>query len=64
MLLHDGRIEHPRSSITEKKKKLYIYTHIYIKKIKKAREARKITTFQKLPMAQGPVSYALVFQQG
>lgn len=35
---------------------------IYI--MKKAREAMKITTFQKLLMAQGPVSYALVSQQG
>ena len=35
---------------------------IYI--MKKAHEATKITTFQKLPMAQSPVSYALVSQQG
>ena len=34
---------------------------IYI--MKKAHEATKIT-FQKLPMAQSPVSYALVSQQG
>lgn len=56
MLLHDGRIEHPRSSITKNNNYYYI--------MKKAREAMKITTFQKLLMAQGPVSYALVSQQG
>ena len=32
--------------------------------MKKAHEATKITTFQKLPIAQSPVSYALVSQQG